>query len=244
MAFDSAISDNPRIKTVPSTILLMEESQEVPDSTGACLDQAGFQVILCPDGPEFFVLLSRNDPDLVLLGQSPSDPTTEEICLYLRQNETTRHVPVIMLTQKVTSADRIRAFESGVDDYLTLPLQPRELELRLYAILKRIHRGPATPSILKISDMTIDSERHLVEIDNRSIKLTPIEFRLLYYLASHAGCVVTRDLLLKEVWRYPYAGYTRTVDTHIKRLRNRLGQHRNKIETLRGIGYRFRIFPL
>ena len=225
---------------MPATILLIEETREVSEPLGSYLSQAGFRIVSCKYGTEFYDLFLLENPALVLVGQSYSGPAITEICLYLRQNKAAGDIPVVMLTPQVTSEDRIHAFEAGVDDYLTLPLHPRELTLRLKAILRRSGRGPVGPSTLTLNDMVIDPKRRLVEIEDRSIKLTSIEFKLLYYLASRAGNVVTRDVLLKEVWGYPYTGYNRTVDTHIKRLRRRLGPHRSYIETLRGVGYRFR----
>jgi two-component system phosphate regulon response regulator PhoB len=164
----------------------------------------------------------------------------KEVCRRIRQDETLGETPVVMLTARADEVDRIVGFELGADDYLTKPFSPRELVLRVKAIMKRSQGTPVTPSKLKFPGLVIDPDRHLVEVDDEEVILTATEFKLLEHLAGRSGRVQTREMLLDEVWGYPYEGYARTVDTHIRRLRKKLGRLKDCIETIRGVGYRFR----
>lgn len=162
-----------------------------------------------------------------------------EVCRVLKSAENTRHIPVIMLTAKAEEVDRIVGLELGADDYVTKPFSPREVVLRINAILRR-----ATPDqpgkALSLGDITLDPERHDVRIAGRHIDLTALEFKLLSTLMHRRGRVQARDRLLNEVWGYESLIDTRTVDTHVRRLREKLGKRGNLIETVRGFGYRFR----
>ena len=145
-----------------------------------------------------------------------------------------------MLTAKAEEVDRVIGFELGADDYVTKPFSPRELVLRVKAILRRKEVGPESEKIIQIGDLLIDIDRHTVSVKKKSILLTSTEFKLLVELASNRGRVQTRERLLDKVWGYTYEGYARTVDTHIRRLREKLGSSGDDIETIRGVGYRFR----
>jgi len=145
-----------------------------------------------------------------------------------------------MLTARAEEVDRIVGFELGADDYVTKPFSPRELVLRIKAILRRKNSAQEPPKIIQIGELRIDVEKHEVSIKEKKITLTSTEFKLLLELASNPGRVQKRDRLLDKVWGYTYEGYARTVDTHIRRLREKLGPLEDLIETIRGVGYRLR----
>jgi len=164
----------------------------------------------------------------------------KEICRAIKSNPLTQSIPILMLTAKTEEVDRIIGFELGADDYVTKPFSPRELVLRVKAILRRKEAPQGGEKIIQVGDLLIDIDRHQVAINKKSIPLTSTEFKLLVELASKRGRVLTRSHLLDIVWGYTYEGYARTVDTHIRRLREKLGSVGDLIETLRGVGYRFR----
>ena len=164
----------------------------------------------------------------------------KDVCRALKSNPLTRSIPILMLTAKAEEMDRVIGFELGADDYVTKPFSPRELVLRVRAILRRKEAPQETEKKIQIGDLLIDMDRHDVSIKKNPIELTSTEFKLLVELASKRGRVHTREQLLDKVWGYTYEGYARTVDTHIRRLREKLGPMGNYIETIRGVGYRFR----
>ena len=145
-----------------------------------------------------------------------------------------------MLTAKAEETDRLIGFELGADDYVTKPFSPKELVLRVKAILRRKEVDFASEKVIQIGDLLIDIDRHQISIKKSPVRLTSTEFKLLVELASKRGRVQTREHLLDRVWGYTYEGYARTVDTHVRRLREKLGPLGDSIETIRGVGYRFR----
>jgi len=164
----------------------------------------------------------------------------KEVCKALKSDPRTQSTPVLMLTAKSEEVDRIIGFELGADDYVTKPFSPRELVLRVKAILRRKDAPPDEKKKIQIGDLSIDTERHRTTVKNEPVQLTSTEFKLLLELATKRGRVLTREILLDKVWGYTYEGYARTVDTHIRRLREKLGTAGDYIETIRGSGYRFR----
>jgi len=164
----------------------------------------------------------------------------KDVCRAIKSNSLTQSIPILMLTAKTEEMDRVIGFELGADDYVTKPFSPRELILRVKAILRRKESPLDDQQVIQIDDLLIDRERHRVTIKDRSVHLTHTEFKLLVELVSRRGRIQTREHLLNKVWGYTYEGYARTVDTHIRRLREKLGSCGNYIETLRGVGYRFR----
>ncbi|MGD9123936.1 MAG: winged helix-turn-helix domain-containing protein, partial [Desulfarculaceae bacterium] len=219
---------------------VVEDERDILEVVEFNLIQAGFRVIKTGDGMEALRLALSERPDLVVLDLMLPGLDGKEVCRRLRQQESTRALPVLMLTALANETDRVIGFEIGADDYLTKPFSPRELVLRVQAILRRTSEPEAFSTPLRVDNMVIDPERPSVHVDDKEIQLTATEFRLLHHLASHAGKVQTREVLLERVWGYAYQGYARTVDTHVRRLRKKLGLMSDHIETIRGIGYRFR----
>ncbi len=181
-------------------------------------------------------------PDLVLLDLMLPDISGTEVCRRLRSDEETKHIPVLMLTARGEEVDRVMGFEVGADDYVVKPFSPRELVLRVGAVLRRTAPPPTTNEAadIQIGHMTIDVPRHEVRVEESNVPLTALEFKLLLDLASRKGRVQTREALLERVWGYAPGIETRTVDTHVKRLREKLGEASHYIETVRGVGYRMR----
>lgn len=222
------------------TVLVVEDERDIQDLVEFNLRQSGYRVLKAGDGLEGLRLAQSEKPDLVVLDLMLPGLDGKEVCRRLKQGESTRAIPILMLTALADETDRIIGFEIGADDYLTKPFSPRELSLRIQAILRRSAEPEAGGGHLRMDGLVIDPERHLVEVEGEVVDLTATEFRLLHHLASHAGKVQTREVLLERVWGYAYEGYARTVDTHVRRLRKKLGKLSEAIETIRGIGYRYR----
>ena len=164
----------------------------------------------------------------------------KDVCRALKSNPMTRSIPILMLTARAEEVDRIVGFELGAVDYVTKPFSPRELVLRVKAILQRMDVEKEAEKSIRMGDLFVDIERHQVTVKENPVSLTSTEFKLLMELVSKKGRVQTREQLLNRVWGYTYEGYARTVDTHIRRLREKLGIAGDWIETIRGVGYRFR----
>jgi phosphate regulon transcriptional regulator PhoB len=220
-------------------VLVVEDEEDILDLVEYNLQQAGYKVLRATDGVTGLELVQNERPDLVVLDLMLPGMDGKEVCRRIRQAEASRKLPVIMLTAKVEEMDRIIGFEIGADDYITKPFSPRELVLRIQAILRRAREPEPSAGVLRFAELVIDPEKYRVEVRGEAVALTATEFRLLHYLAVHVGKVLTREVLLDRVWGYEYEGYARTVDTHIRRLRQKLGPARDHIETLRGLGYRF-----
>jgi DNA-binding response OmpR family regulator len=191
------------------------------------------------DGASGLELANKERPSLIILDLMLPQMDGKDVCRALKSNPVTHSIPILMLTAKAEEVDRVIGFELGADDYVTKPFSPRELVLRVKSILRRKEAPQEGDKLLRIGDLLIDKDRHRVSIKDKTIQLTSTEFKLLYELASKRGRVQTREILLDKVWGYTYEGYARTVDTHIRRLREKLGKMGEFIETIRGIGYRF-----
>ncbi len=192
------------------------------------------------DGPSGLELARKERPDLIILDLMLPGMDGKDVCRALKSTPLTQSIPILMLTAKAEEMDRVIGFEIGADDYVTKPFSPKELVLRVKAILRRKEVPQDADKTLQHGDLLIDMDRHQVFVQKRPVQLTSTEFRLLLELASKGGRVQTRERLLDKVWGYTYEGYARTVDTHIRRLREKLGPVGDYIETLRGVGYRFR----
>ncbi|MGQ9646577.1 MAG: response regulator [Thermodesulfobacteriota bacterium] len=221
-------------------MLIIEDEKDIVDLLVYHLKQAGFTVSAALDGSEGLEKAKKERPGLVILDLMLPGMDGKEVCRALKSNATTQSIPVLMLTAKSEEMDRVIGFELGADDYVTKPFSPRELVLRVKAILRRRELPLEGEKLIQMGDLQIDIDRHQVSIKKKPVELTSTEFKLLVELVSNRGRVQTRERLLDKVWGYTYEGYARTVDTHIRRLREKLGPHGDLIETLRGVGYRFR----
>ncbi len=226
-----------------SRILVVEDEADLAELVAFNLRQAGHTVVVAHDGSAALTAIRRQVPDLVLLDLMLPDMSGLEVCRRLRRDKDTGRVPVVMLTAKGEEVDRVVGFEVGADDYVVKPFSPRELMLRVDAILRRAQAPVAEEperQTIAIGRMLIDVPAHKVTVEGEEIPLTALEFRLLMDLATRIGRVQSRDALLERVWGYAPGIETRTVDTHVKRLREKLGAASEYVETVRGVGYRIR----
>jgi two-component system phosphate regulon response regulator PhoB len=221
-------------------ILLVDDEPEIVELLEYNLRQAGYTVVTARDGASALAEIRRQRPDIILLDLMLPDIAGTEICRRLRRDASTQTIPVIMITARGEEIDRVVGFEIGADDYIVKPFSPRELVLRIGAVLRRTatHEKPTPGERFRIGPMEVDVPQHRVTVDEEEVPLTALEFKLLYDLVSRPGRVQTRDSLLERVWGYSAGVETRTVDTHVKRLREKLGAARDYIETVRGVGYR------
>ena len=222
------------------SILIVEDEKDIADLIAYHLKQSGFSALSAMDGASGLERARKEKPSLIILDLMLPEMDGKDVCRALKSNPLTRSIPVLILTAKAEEMDRVVGLELGADDYVTKPFSPRELVLRVKAILRRKeipHEGEKT---IQVNDLLIDIDRHLVSSKKRPVPLTATEFKLLVELVTNKGRVQTRERLLDKVWGYTYEGYARTVDTHIRRLREKLGPYADHIETLRGVGYRFR----
>lgn len=225
---------------MPTTILIVEDEQDLLDTLEFNLQREGYATRRAPSGRAGLEAAALDPaPDLVLLDLMLPDLPGTEVCRQLRAAERTRAVPIIMLTARGEEVDRVVGFEVGADDYVTKPFSVRELMLRVRAILRRAGTQTEEPTRLQHGELEVDVSGHRVWVGGEEVRLTALEFRLLTTLLSRAGRVQTRDTLLSDVWGMHAGLTTRTVDTHVTRLRKKLGDAGAYIETLRGVGYRF-----
>ncbi len=222
------------------SILIIEDEKDIVDLLEYHLKQSGFSVTSALDGSTGLERARKKSPNLIILDLMLPGMDGKDICRSLRSNPLTQSIPILMLTAKAEETDRLIGFELGADDYVTKPFSPKELVLRVKAILRRREVDQESEKIIRVGDLLIDIDRHDVSIKKSPVRLTSTEFKLLVELASKRGRVQTREHLLDRVWGYTYEGYARTVDTHVRRLREKLGPLGDSIETIRGVGYRFR----
>jgi two-component system phosphate regulon response regulator PhoB len=221
-------------------ILIIEDEPDVVDMLTLALQKAGgFTVTTAPDGANGLRQARAESPALIILDLMLPKMPGLEVCKVLKSDPATKHIPIIMLTAKAEEIDRIVGLEVGADDYVTKPFSPREIVLRVKAILRR-GKGDVVEEALTVGPITVDPARHRVTVAGRAVRLTSVEFKLLSMLMLRRGRVQARDRLLNEVWGYESLIDTRTVDTHVRRLRKKLGKAADTIETVRGFGYRMR----
>jgi two-component system phosphate regulon response regulator PhoB len=221
-------------------VLIIEDDPDIVALLTFNLTKAGgFNISIATDGSSGLEKAREQLPGVIVLDLLLPGMPGFEVCKILKTQQQTKHIPIIILTAKADVIDRIVGFELGADDYVTKPFSARELLLRINAILKRGNRDmkqePAT-----VGAITVDPSGRSVSVYGKPIKLTVVEFKLLHYLVLRIGRVEPRDRLLAEVWGYDHSVETRTIDTHIQRLRRKLGEAGEAIETIRGFGYRFR----
>jgi two-component system phosphate regulon response regulator PhoB len=221
-----------------SRILVVEDEADLREVLSYNLGQAGHQVRLVARGKEALAALKAERPDLVLLDLMLPDMPGTDVCRAIKQDPATREIRVVMVTAKGEEIDRVVGFELGADDYVVKPFSVRELLLRVQAVLRRTETLPPT-AVFEVGPLKVDRGAHRAWIDGNEVALTALEFKLLVTLWDRRGRVQTRDRLLSDVWGIDADITSRTVDTHVKRLREKLGPIGDKIETVRGVGYRF-----
>ncbi len=219
-------------------VLIIEDEQDLADLIAFNLERAGYHPVIALDGRSGLDSALADPPDLIILDLMLPGMMGTEVCRLLKSREKTAAIPIIMVTAKGEEIDRVVGFEVGADDYVVKPFSTRELMLRVQAVLRRT--GPDRPAgeVLRIGPLAIDTERHEVTVGGEAVILTTTEFKLLLTLAERQGRLQSRERLLKDVWGFAYVGDTRTVDTHITRLRTKLGEAGELIKTVRGFGYK------
>ena len=220
-------------------ILVVDDEPEILELVEFNLKQAGYVVTTAADGAEALKKARSQTPSLIVLDVMLPEMDGFEICKALRLETATAKVPIIMLTAKAAEIDRVLGLELGADDYLTKPFSPRELLLRVKKILARSQPSEKVKEQMRFGDLLIDLPRHVASWKGKQIELTATEFKLLTVLAQRSGRVQSRDQLLRDVWEYDSLIDTRTVDTHMRRLREKIGAAAKHLDTVRGVGYRF-----
>jgi DNA-binding response OmpR family regulator len=224
------------------TVLVVDDEAAIAEAVRARLDSEGYRVLVAADGPQALETAERERPDLVVLDLMLPGMDGLEVCQQLQRE---RWVPVLMLTARTEEADKVAGFAVGADDYLTKPFSLRELAVRVRAILRRVERIATPPSTepLVRGGLALDPARRRVTVDGEDVQLTPLEFEILYTLALDPGVVFTREQLMDRVWGYrDYAG-GRVVDSHVARIRRKIGEDGNEprfVRTVHGVGYAFR----
>ena len=222
-------------------VLVVDDEADIVALVAYHLVKAGYRVSTASSGPDALTAARQERPALVVLDLMLPGASGYEVLEQLRAQPATREMAVLMLTARREEQDRIRGLSLGADDYLAKPFSPQELVLRVGAILRRVSAGGAGPAdLLSIGTIVIDREAHRVSVDGRPIDLTPTEYKLLLILAERRGRVQSRAHLLETVWEAAPDIQTRTVDMHVQRLRTKLGDAGDLIETARGFGYRLK----
>ena len=220
-------------------ILIIEDEQDIRELLIYNLQKEGYATMYCGDGAAGLEKARLQQPDLILLDLMLPGLDGLSVCRELERDRNTASIPIIMLTAKGEEMDRVVGLELGADDYMVKPFSVRELLLRIRNILKR-HAGAVTDERIARHGVSLDVGAHKATVEGASLTLTATEFRLLENLLRHAGQVRTREQLLDDVWGYHFEGYARTVDTHMRRLRGKLDSAAALVETVRGVGYRFK----
>ncbi len=220
------------------TVLVADDEPDVLNLVAMNLQRAGFDILKAADGEQALRMARDEEPDLVILDLMMPALSGLEVAKLLKQSPSTARIPVLMLTAKSDEVDRIVGFELGADDYVTKPFSPRELVLRVQSVLRRMDSAPESADALTVGVIEVDRVRHEVRIEGKPLDFTATEFKLLTVLMERCGRLQSREKLLNDVWGYESAIDTRTVDTHIRRLREKLGVAAELVETVRGFGYR------
>jgi DNA-binding response OmpR family regulator len=232
-ALEPLYSDSPMPR-----ILIVEDDPDIRDLISLYLRKAGHSVDTLSQGGAVVPRLRSEPADLIVLDLMLPGMGGLEICQALRNDPATARLPVIMLTARSDESDRVAGLELGADDYVTKPFSPKELVARVAALLRRVSGAESPTTVMRYGDIAVDSAQHVVLDGSREVRLTAKEFLLLEYLIRHRGRVLSRDLLLTDVWGYNYTGGTRTVDVHIRRLREKLPVLNAAIETIKQFGYK------
>jgi DNA-binding response OmpR family regulator len=220
------------------TILVVEDDRDIGELVCRYLEKAGFATRLLTSGRDVIPAIATGAPDLLVLDLMLPHVDGLEICRAVRTNEKTAGIPIIMLTARGEESERIVGLEIGADDYIAKPFSPNELVARVRALLRRTQRLAAPSASVVYGSIVVDSERHTVSSAGQGVALTAKEFLLLEYLLKHKGRVLSRDVLLTDVWGYKYTGGTRTVDVHVRRLREKLPSLGEALVTVKQFGYK------
>lgn len=224
-------------------ILVVEDDPDIADLVRRYLQKGGFEVAVRGSGRDALTAIAAEPPDLLVLDLMLPHVSGLEICRIVRSDERTASIPIIMVTARVEESDRIAGLDLGADDYLAKPFSPGELVARVRALLRRTARTPAIETTIAYGPIVVDTAQHTVMVGGAPVVLTAKEFLFLQYLLRHRGRVLSRDLLLTDVWGYKYTGGTRTVDVHVRRLRVKLPFLENTLVTVKQFGYRLLTTP-
>ncbi|MDI3481238.1 MAG: two-component system, OmpR family, response regulator ResD [Tepidanaerobacteraceae bacterium] len=218
--------------------MIVDDEEKIRILLRDFLEREGYRVLEAPDGKQALEMFQKyeNDIDLVLLDVMLPEFDGWTVCREIRK---VSQVPIIMLTARSEDFDEVHGFEIGADDYVKKPVKPTALIARINAFFRRLERGKGENNVLSFDGIEIDDASHVVRVDGNEISLSPKEYSLLLILVENRGKIVSREQLLNQVWGYDYYGGLRTVDTHINRLRIKLGKKADAIATIRGFGYRF-----
>jgi two-component system, OmpR family, alkaline phosphatase synthesis response regulator PhoP len=223
---------------VAARILVVEDDRDIAELVGRYLEKAGYTVEILASGRDALAALADRPPDLIVLDVMLPGMNGNEICRAARSNDATADTPIIMLTARAEESDRIAGLELGADDYVAKPFSHGELVARVRALLRRTRRQPPKGARVKYGDIVVDVDQHTVTSGEATVPLTAKEFLLLHYLLTHRGRVLSRDVLLTDVWGYSYTGGTRTVDVHVRRLREKLPLLERALVTVKQFGYK------
>ena len=221
-------------------ILVVDDEPDALEILGFKLKEAGFVPLFARDGARALTIARDERPALIVLDLMLPEVDGLEVCKILRRDAATSAIPILMLTARAAEMDRVLGLELGADDYVTKPFSPRELVLRIRKLLARAKAVDEPIALLRLGELEIDVPRHRVTIKGDAVELTATEFKLLEILARRRGRVQTRERLLQDVWGYDNPIDSRTVDTHMRRLREKIGETATCLETIRGVGYRFK----
>ena len=220
-------------------VLVVEDDPDIAELVARYLEKAGYTAARVSSGRDALDAVRAKAPDLIVLDVMLPHVDGLEVCRLLRANDHTASIPIIMLTARADESERIVGLEMGADDYLAKPFSPNELVARVRALLRRAQRLDAPSGRpLSLGAIVVDPDRHIVSLDGREVALTAKEFLLLAYLLQHRGRVLSRDVLLEQVWGYRYTGGTRTVDVHVRRLREKLPPLTEALVTVKQFGYK------
>ena len=221
-------------------ILVVDDERDALEILGFKLKEAGYVPLFAKDGARALTAAREERPALIVLDLMLPEVDGLEVCKILRRDPMTATIPILMLTAKASEMDRVLGLELGADDYVTKPFSPRELVLRIRKLLARVRAADEPQAQMRFGDLEIDAARHEVRMAGERLTLTATEFKLLEILARRRGRVQTRERLLQDVWGYENPIDSRTVDTHMRRLREKIGAAADYLETIRGVGYRFK----
>ncbi len=221
------------------TVLIIEDDADIRELLRFNLEREGYEPLESADGISGLAMAKEHIPDCILLDIMLPGMNGLEVCRSLAAGTETSDIPVLILTARGEEMDRVVGLSLGADDYVVKPFSVRELMLRIRAVLRRRRRPANDTGAVMAHGIHLDTSAHVVTVDGTEVALTATEFRLLEDLMRHAGIVRTREQLLEHVWGYSFEGYARTVDTHMRRLRSKLGEAQKYLETVRGVGYRF-----